>query len=306
MIKNIFKLMLSGLFLLLSANLSASIVNIPTGMPIDIQICLANNNCSANGLGSLNSNKRTELVVLPDDIQRCVDDGSCNVNQQSMSEYNNVSMYEYIDLASNTTSKLIRYSLVDAYQVDQDVMTDFSGYVWLKASDSFSATESTHDLTLYLDQSSPARLDMTYGAMQNPDVIHLGLTAADLLAGTAFTTSIVSSDYPSGYFEDGDLLSDAIPPPCLADYCGVDAFLHLVYLQYVDEGSSYSLLPWLNESDSNEVLYSQRSYFDSGDVTSDYYQEQVFSVQAVPLPAATWLFMSGLLALTGFIKRKGR
>lgn len=239
---------------------------------------------------------------IPAEIQMCMDSGGCAVNSLSTSGYHGTNMFEYFDFTNNTTGKLIRYSLDSSYQVDQDVVTDFSGHVWLLAADSYDTTASIHDITLYLDQVAPAPMDIANDG--DPNTIHLGLTTADLLAGSGLYRTILDSSLPRGFLEEGSLLTDGIPSPCLADGCGTEAFFSLAYLQYVDDGSSLSLMPWLDTSDTPATLYSQKSYFNTGDVFSDYYYEQVFSIQPIPLPAASWLFISGLFAVVAFVKRK--
>lgn len=238
---------------------------------------------------------------LPLELQACVNSGECSVDNVSISNHDDTSMFNYTDLVSNTTSKLIRYSLINSYQDDNGVVDDFSGNVWLQAADNYDSNEAIHDFSLYLDQVSPAPFDMSFGSIPDPDKIQLGLTSDDLLAGGGFVTSILDSSLPSGFFEEGALTSSWLPLPCLADGCGVEAIFNLVNLQYSTNGSMLSLIPSLNAADVRDVLYSHKSYFNDPD--NGFFQEQVFAVQAVPLPAAAWLFISGLIGLAGFSKR---
>lgn len=246
---------------------------------------------------------RITTADLPLELQACVNSGDCAVDNASISTHDDTSMFNYTDLVTNTTSKLIRYSLTNSHQDNNGVVDDFSGHVWLKAADNYDSNEAVHDLSLYMDQVSPVPFDMSFDPNFNPDIIQLGLTSVDLLAGSGFAISVLDSSLPAGFFEDGALQSSWLPSPCLADGCGIGAIFNLVNLQYSTSGSMLSLIPSLNAADVRDVLYSQESYFNSGDPT-DFFKEQVFAVQAVPLPAATWLFISGLIGLAGFLKRR--
>lgn len=238
---------------------------------------------------------------LPLELQACVNSGDCSVDSVSISSHDDTSMFNYTDLVNNTTSKLVRYSMINSYQDDNGVISDFSGNVWLQAADSFDSNDAIHTFSLFLDQVTPTPLDLSFFSNPNPNVIQLGLTSADLLAGAGSITSILDSSLPSGFFESGSLQTSGVLP-CLADGCGIEAVFNLVNLQYSDSGSTLSLIPSLNAADVRDVLYSQKTYFNDPD--NGYFQEQVFAVQAVPLPATAWLFISGFIGLAGFMKRR--
>ena len=135
-----------------------------------------------------------------------------------------------------------------------------------------------------------------------PLSINLGLTTSDLINGGGYLSEYLDWDY--GVVTSGSLTTDGLPQLCLAIDCGMDALFNLVYLQYFSDGSTASLLPFLLADDSRGILYSQRHYYDDGDPSTSYYAEQVFAVQAVPVPAAAWLFGSGLIGLVGFARGK--
>jgi len=237
---------------------------------------------------------------LPSDIQACMSNGACAVNNSSLMDYNNASMFQYYDIANDSTGKLIRYGLVNSSQTEYDAITNFNGSIWLQASDQYNLSNSTHDFTLYLDNVTPAPMDMSYDGA--PLSINLGLTTSDLISGGGYLSEYLDWDY--GVVTSGALTTDGLPQLCLAIDCGIDALFNLVYLQYFSDGSTASLLPFLLADDSRGVLYSQRHYYDDGDPSTSYYAEQVFAVQAVPVPPAVWLFSSGLIGLVSFAKRK--
>ena len=84
--------------------------------------------------------------------------------------------------------------------------------------------------------------------------------------------------------------------PCLADTCEVGAEFNLINLAYVVSGSQAALT--LDLADTRKLLYSQFIGFE-GERAFQYYY-----VKPVPLPAAVWLFSSGLLGLFGITRRK--
>ncbi|MFN2361111.1 MAG: VPLPA-CTERM sorting domain-containing protein [Marinobacter sp.] len=244
------------------------------------------------------------LSELPSDIQACIGSYECLPGPNSLtslSDHQGASLFQYHEFNGNglTQKFLVRYTLTDAYQVSYDTVTQSSGYIWLGGKTQYSAASLTHDFTLYLDQVSPVPRDLydysgTYGAP-----IHLGLNTTDLMAGGA-DWSIYAEEW-EGFVvhENGTLLTDGVTAGslCLAGGCGADAMFNTVFLQFMDSGATLDLLPMLNAADTRSTLYRQRSYYDSEFWAS--YEEQVHSVQAVPIPGAGLLLMSGLAGLIG-------
>jgi len=230
---------------------------------------------------------------LPTNIQACINNQTCAVNNVSLMDYNNASMFEYFDIANNSTGKLIKYNLISSSETIADVSTDFSGSIWLQTSDQYNLTKPTHDFTLYIDQISP--IPSFFPATST---INLSLTTTDLLNGRGFT----SADFD---INSGSLITDTLPILCAAEGCGNNAFFNLIYLKYISDGATASLLPFLNAEDKRSILYSQRSFFNTSDLSSfPFFEEHVFAVQAVPIPAAIWIFGSGLMGLISFAFRK--
>ena len=84
--------------------------------------------------------------------------------------------------------------------------------------------------------------------------------------------------------------------PCLAVTCEVGAEFNLINLAYVVTGSQAALT--VDLADNRKLLYSQFIGF-QGERAFQYYY-----VKPVPLPAAAWLFGSGVLGLIGIARRK--
>ena len=76
--------------------------------------------------------------------------------------------------------------------------------------------------------------------------------------------------------------------------CSISVDLSLVGLTYNDFGQS-----WINPADSRSTLLHYNDWFDTTESTT-----REFNVQPVPLPAALWLFGSGIIGLLGTARRK--
>ncbi len=241
---------------------------------------------------------------LPSDIQACMSNATCAASTSSVMDYNNTSIFEYYDITNNVSGKLIRYELINSYQIQHDVVTSYNGAVWLQASDQYSLENSLHDFTLYLDNVTPIPTDMSYSG--EPLKINIKLTASDLINGSGFISEYL--DWDNGVVTSGNLKTDGLPQLCLAIDCGLYASFNLIYLQYISDGSTATLLPYLNTDDTRGALYSQKHYYDdgSGDPFMSYYAEQAYTVQAVPVPVSAWLFVSGLIGLAGVVRCKKR
>ena len=173
----------------------------------------------------------------------------------------------------------------------------FSGYLWMLAKSTYSATETAHPLTLYLDKVAPTPFNM-FG--QNVD-LSLTMTTADLVAGSGYRTD--GLDGNNNIYSYGDLAGN-VPVPCAAEGCETHAELNLLQLTYGNFGSVIALMSF-NPLDARGLVYTQRSSFSCyGDISCATNDVQYFYVSAVPIPAAGWLFSSGLIGLIGIARYK--
>jgi hypothetical protein len=127
------------------------------------------------------------------------------------------------------------------------------------------------------------------------------VTTFDLIAGCGYRTYGLDGDNNS--YSNGDL-SGNLSLPCVAEGCGTHAELNLVQLTYGNFGSVIALTAF-NPSDARGLVYAQHSFFSCyGDISCATNDVQRFHVSAVPVPAAVWLFSSGLIGMTGIARCK--
>lgn len=238
---------------------------------------------------------------LPGSIQSCITSATCFVMNTSSYDSGTASAYQ---ISQNTgsgweTNWLMRYTLAPPSgqtRIDWPQADAFNGYLWLLAKNTYSAIESAHSFTLYLDKVSPAPFDM-FG--QGGDLDFL-MPTADLVAGSSYRTYGLDGEFNS--YDYGNL-SGEIPLPCLADNCETTARLNLVQLTYGNFGSIIALTSF-NPSDTRGLVLTQSSTFPCyGEPSCAINDVQSFYVSAVPLPGAVWLFGSGLASLIGVIRR---
>lgn len=241
---------------------------------------------------------------LPGSIQSCITAGACLVSNVSAYDSGTASAFQ---ITQNTGSGiennwLVRYSLVPPSgqsRLEPPVDDSFSGYLWMLAKDSYSASESAHSFTLYLDKVSPGPFSM-FG--QSGD-LELFMPTVDLLAGSSYRTYGI--DYALNSYDLGNL-SGEVAIPCVAEGCETHAQLNLLQLAYADLGSTI-MLTGFNPSDTRGLAFTQYETFPCyGDPSCAMHDVQTFYVSAVPIPAAAWLFGSGLAVLIGAMRRKSK
>ncbi|MDH5666045.1 MAG: VPLPA-CTERM sorting domain-containing protein [Nitrosopumilus sp.] len=249
------------------------------------------------------------FMDLPDSTAACVSAGTCAANLISLvpghggGVLSETAMYIKNDFLSGETSVLVGYSLYNAYEIEYDVMSPFSGYLWLEGAMTYDLSSSQHDFTLYFDKLSPLASGVNFD-----NTLNIGLTSSDLLNGRGFYNYYVDMDsYWDSEATSGDLVIDSSNTICLAlsGICDVSAIFNLLYLDYVQSGNIAMLAPLLISSDTrSSVLKIQHFQSSIEDPMFDYYLEQDFSVQPVPVPGAFWLFVSGLMGLGLLRKRR--
>ncbi len=238
---------------------------------------------------------------LPGTIQSCITMATCFVSNTSSYDSSTVSAYQIFQStgAGYEGNWLIRYKLSSPSgqsHINPSLSDSFSGYLWMLAKNNYSATETLHPFTLYLDKVSPTPFNMFN---QSGD-ISLSMTTTDLIAGNGYRTW--GLDWNNNSYSYGDL-SGEVPLPCVAQTCETHAQLNLIQLMYGNFGSSGIFFTSFNPGDTRGLVFTQYSYYSGLDYPLGAIDDrQSFYISAVPLPGAMWLFSFGLAGLIGVMR----
>lgn len=226
---------------------------------------------------------------LPGDIQSCFQSTQCISPYYSGGEMvtaldaEGVAAFQYTQQGVNKW--LLRYELFTPPGT-------VGGVAWLSAQNSYDiAGSDAHDFTLYFD-GSPAFL--------NAPPYTLTLNDTDLADGSAFQLNVPDFEFPDNSILEGNL---GMSPPlrlCLATGCGGRADFNLVHLDYLNGLFAF------DASDSRSLLFSEGYWYVScgAPECGDFSQTQSLYVNAVPVPATLPLFLSGLVAGAGLLRRR--
>lgn len=237
------------------------------------------------------------ISELPATIQSCVMAGSCAVNYSGAYDSGTASAFEMVDLPSGKWNWLVRYGLVSPSGqaiIGGGQNTAYSGYLWMQVASNYSAAETAHPVTLFLDKVTPA----PSAFIDQSGDLSLFMTTADLLAGSAYRTQ---ADPGYGDYDAGSL-SGEIPLICLAEGCQINAQLNLVQLNYQSFGSAGITMTGFDASDTRGLVYSQSSSYFDGE--PPYGTTQSFYVAAVPEPATFGMMGFGLLSVAIAVRRR--
>lgn len=235
------------------------------------------------------------LSELPAAIQSCIGAGNCVVGLGDAYNSGSASAFLMIDPATGKQDWLMRYGLTlpSGESNSEGVQTGtYGGYLWMQVAAAYSASETEHAVTLFLDHVTPAPGSF-FG--QSGD-LSLFMTSADLLAGGAYR---IQADPGYGDYDVGSLTGE-IPVPCLAEGCRIDAQLNLLQLNYANAGASI-VMTGFDASDTRGLVYSQGSFYFDGD--PPYGTTQAFYISAVPEPQVSWMVGLGLLAVITAARR---
>ncbi|MGA9162912.1 MAG: PEP-CTERM sorting domain-containing protein [Thiobacillus sp.] len=238
---------------------------------------------------------------LPATIQSCITAGSCVVNYSGAYDSGTASAFEMVDLPSGKWNWLVRYNLVSPSGqtvIGGGLNTAYSGYLWMQVASNYSAAETAHPVTLFLDKVTPVPGSI-FG--QGGDLSYF-MSTADLLAGGAYNTTSYVSYEPDGIVSEGGLSGDILL--CLAVGCQTNVQLNLLQLNYQSFGSAGVSMTGFEASDTRGLVYSQNSSYLTGDPHTDYSATQVFYITAVPEPETFWMLGLGLVSVAIAVRRR--
>lgn len=242
---------------------------------------------------------------LPSALSSCAS-ATCNITLNSSHDTDFMSVFMVArmrpDFSAYDFNWLVRYQLTSpsarTYVADPDFgtssTTPYSGYLWLEAPQTLDLN-GQNLFTLYTDKIVPDPDMYDYG--EDPSTWVFGMDSPAAIAGGAAYYYSGDDGYydPEGYgpVEYGNLA--VLDGTLICIECGLDVQLNLIGLEYAATGMST-----VNPADGRGLLLSHHSFYNSySDTTHAFY------VQAVPVPAAAWLFGWGLAAI-GLMTKKTR
>ncbi|HED18066.1 MAG TPA: hypothetical protein ENI74_01000 [Gammaproteobacteria bacterium] len=246
---------------------------------------------------------------LPNQLQSCIGSNNCFVDTSSPAfSLGTLEAYSYVNDPSGSAVPgfALRYILLppSGQVTTGSATTPYMDYVWLTVQNSYALAGDSNRVTVYTDKANPQPTNLLFGDSNGLD-IDIDMTNAALLAGSGSETNGLDSNNNPFSLGDMNLLADmggGALLPCAAAGCTASARLNLIYLNYVDSGSGTATLAF-NAADTRALLYQVISDDNGSDSGSSINTTQSYYVAVVPLPAAAWLFASGLLCLTGFMRR---
>jgi hypothetical protein len=248
------------------------------------------------------------VADLPAQLQSCMGSHACVVDTSGpVASIGTMEAYRFYDNLSGlpTVGYALRYSLLTpsgAYD-NNTLASPYAGEVWLTLQDSYDLIGGANQVTVYTDTVTP----MPGNLLNDSDGldIDIDLTNTALLSGHGFVNSGLDLNNNVSFQGNMDLQSDFGGSAllfCVAEGCGAGAVLNLLYLKYLDAGNGTAILVF-NPGDTRALLYQLTSAYDEAPSNGGFDYRQSYYVAAVPVPAAFWLFMSGLAMLGGCLRR---
>ncbi len=248
-------------------------------------------------------------LVLPSQLQACVDTNECTVDVGPTTVIGQMAAYSFVDnrQGAAVSGYALHYSLLppSGESDSNSGITPYGGDIWLTVQDSYDLTLDSNLITVYTDTVNPQPNNILNDS--NGLDIDVLMANTALLAGSGF--EITGLDAGNAVISQGNmqLQSDfggTALLTCVAEGCQATADLNLIYLSYIQSGNLAVLQ--FNQDDSRGLLYELTSEFSALPENGGFSTAQSYYVAAVPVPAAFWLFASGLLGLVGMVGRKSR
>jgi len=194
---------------------------------------------------------------------------------------------------------LIRYDLYSPSSATYDVFDEsigedggeiihvtnsYTGSLWLEAPEQLNP-----------DGISNFTLHQSFDRYSDSEPSSLGMTYSDASNGTAYNYMPTSNTRYYSEVPSGDLVAEFAWDTCVE--CGWDVNFNLIGFEYIN-----GELAFKPDVDANSLLFSYTSTNPEAYMTNGIVTSQLHVVPA-PLPAAAWLFGSGLLGLIGVMRR---
>ncbi len=228
-------------------------------------------------------------LTLPGQLQTCVDAGDCFINSAATVSIGQMSAYYYEDYRQGgvINGYALRYSLLPpSSETSPSGQAPYAGDIWLTLRNTYDLTLDSSLITVYTDLVSPQPTNLLVDSTGLD--IDINMSNSALLSGSGYETIGISNGIEIST-SNMQLLSDqggGAIPACLSLDCEAGARLNLIYLDFVQNGSTASLQ--FNANDNRSLLYQ---VYD----TASLYTSESFYVAPVPLPPALVLFSSGIL-----------
>lgn len=259
---------------------------------------------SLAGLISLSANAQAisiSTTELPTAISPANCPG-CNVSTNSNIDLPTMSVFDMLTYDTSTgtarESWLLRYNLSSNSRLhsveDQTyfggdgittTITPYTGYLWLEAPKVLDFN-NPNQFNVYTDKIMPDPDNSITDALSTWS---FSMSATDAIAGSA-------NYYFSGFDGSGVVVESGnlsiLDGLFICVECGIDVTMNLVGLDYSSGTAGFNVL------DNRGLVLEYRDFF-------DYFTDtRTFAVAAVPVPAAFWLFSSGLVGLLGLSRRR--